>query len=229
MPSWNVHLAIAKQVNNKLKLDNNMFYLGNLLPDVDYGMKKRRHETHYYNIKCPNCPSEILPDYKEFIKHNKRKLKNPIVLGELVHIMTDYYYNKIIFQKYWLQDKNNNIIGIRMINGKSLIFDKEDIKYRKEYKHRDLELYGKFLFNNDQVEFPKYDKSMNEFIKDTIYSKEQIKQRCEYLNTTFKNNSKYLLKEKILGLKYKMISKQELDKMYENCIMFILKEIKEFI
>lgn len=35
MPSWPVHLAIAKKVNAKLKLNEDLFLYGNLIPDVE--------------------------------------------------------------------------------------------------------------------------------------------------------------------------------------------------
>ena len=37
MPSWSVHLAVAKEVNKKLNLNKDLFYYGNLIPDVDKG------------------------------------------------------------------------------------------------------------------------------------------------------------------------------------------------
>ena len=228
MPSWNIHLAIAKQVNKKLKLDKDAFYLGNLLPDVDYGMKKTRHETHYYGIKCPNCPKEYLPNYKEFIKDNNKKLNNPLILGELVHILTDYYYNKIIYQNYWLQDKDNNIIGINLLKGKPLYIKPGDTNILKEYKHRDLELYGKYLFNKKMVTMPS-NKILSKYIKDTIYSIEDINNRCNYLNTTYKKKNNYTILEKVFGLNYKMISKSDLDIMFNDCIKFIEEEIKEYV
>ena len=35
MPSWSIHLMVAKKVNKKLKLNQGLFYYGNLIPDVD--------------------------------------------------------------------------------------------------------------------------------------------------------------------------------------------------
>ena len=226
MPSWNVHLAIANQINKELKLDKNAFYLGNLLPDVDYGMKKTRHETHYYDVICPGCPSEKLPNYKEFIKHNKNKLSSPLILGELVHIMADYYYNNKIYVKYWVQDENNNIIGIRLLKNRIIYFDSSDISDRKWYKHHDLELYGKYLFKKDMIEMPEYNNVVKGQSKFTIYTNDELIKRCEYLNNEYKKRSKYTLKERIFGLKYKMISKEDLDLMFNECIDFVLKEIK---
>lgn len=35
IPDWSIYLAIAKRINDKLNLGKDLFYYGNLLPDVD--------------------------------------------------------------------------------------------------------------------------------------------------------------------------------------------------
>lgn len=60
MPSWSVHLAVAKEVNKKLNLNKDLFYYGNLIPDVDKGTIINRYTAHFYdNIPFPYCPKEI--------------------------------------------------------------------------------------------------------------------------------------------------------------------------
>lgn len=223
MPSWNIHLAIAKEVNKKLKLDKNSFYLGNTLPDVDYGMKIKRNDTHFYNVKCSKCPTEILPNINSFLKIYKGKLDNPIVMGMYVHLLIDYYYNNEIFSNYWIQDENNNILGAKLLSGK-IAADK------KKYKHYDLELYGKYLNKINKLEFPKYDNNIMNNMKDVNikdYNEKILISRINYLNTEYIKKNKYNFIEKLFGLKYKMISKDNLDKMYFGCINFIEKNIEK--
>lgn len=64
MPSWSIHLAIAKKVNSKLNLNKDLFYYGNLIPDVDENTLIGRDEAHYdnHNIPFPNCPKEYMID-----------------------------------------------------------------------------------------------------------------------------------------------------------------------
>ncbi len=49
MPSWSIHLAIAKKVSDKLKIDKDLFSFGSLIPDTDKDCKLGRYEAHYYN------------------------------------------------------------------------------------------------------------------------------------------------------------------------------------
>lgn len=224
MPSWNIHLAIAKEVNKKLKLDKNSFYFGNTVPDVDYNMSLTRHDTHYFNVPCTKCPKELLPDIDLFLKEYNDKLTNPVIMGTYIHLLTDYYFNSKIYSKHWIQDKDNNIIGIKLLNG----IDK-DIKMRKIYKHYDLELFGKHLYKQGKIEIPEYDLNIYKNMKDlnnNRYKNTDIKRRIDYLNKDFIKKQKYTLLENIVGIRYKMMTKDEIEKIYNGCIKFILKNIK---
>ena len=94
MPSWNIHLAIAKKLNEKLNVEKNSFYIGNLLADVDKEQNISRKTTHYDNLICKNCPTEQLPNIEEFLKDYKEKLNNnSLILGYYSHLLADYFYN----------------------------------------------------------------------------------------------------------------------------------------
>ena len=157
MPSWSVHLAIAKKANTKLKLNEDLFLYGNLIPDVDKGTKITRYEAHYYNenLPFPTVPQEKMIDINKFLNVYKDALNNPLILGYYSHLLTDQFYNEKIYTTKWIQDENNNIIGIKF-NNKILKIGKEDTKkLKRKYKHKDFELYGKYLFNDGYVFIPK--------------------------------------------------------------------------
>jgi len=234
MPSWNIHLAVAKQVNKKYKLEKNSFYLGNLIADVNFNTNLERKVTHYDTLVCKECPKELLPNIKEFLKNYKKDIKtSTLLLGYYSHLLTDYFYNKYIFKNCWVQNNNQEIIGVKLNNGK--IKQTNESKILKYYKHQDLENYGKYLFNNNYVELPNKFNNIEDLdlLKDNFFKYEDIEKRIIYLNSEFKKNSKYSLKEKIFGIKYKMLTKEKLDELYNECIKFIIKNIdnlfKEFV
>lgn len=233
MPSWNIHLAVAKKVNKKYNLEKNSFYLGNTLPDVNYEMIVKRKDTHFYNIKCEKCPKEILPNPVDFLKIYKDKIKNsPLLLGYYSHILTDYYYNNYIFTNCWVQNKDNDIIGIKLNNGNVIRTKSNDNKLLKYYKHQDLESYGKFLFKNNFVEIPQtfnYKENDLDLLKNKFFNTEDVKKRMNYLNNDFIRLSKYTLKQKIFGIKYKMLTKEELDKLFNDCINFVIENINKVL
>ena len=157
MPSWTIHLAIANKINQKLKLDNDLFYYGNLIPDVDKNSKINRYNAHYYdnNLSFPNCKKENMINISLFLNDYKKKIKNPLILGYYCHLLTDNYFNNEVYTKCWVQDNNCNIIGIKFKNGRIKYIDIEDKKrIKRKYKHKDFELYGKYLFNNNDIGLP---------------------------------------------------------------------------
>lgn len=121
MASWNIHLSIAKKVNEQLKLNKDLFYFGNLIPDVDKDSSIGRYNTHYYDdIPFPSCPKEKMINIEKFLNDYKEDLDNPLILGYYSHLLADNYYNNIVYSKCWILDEEKNIIGIRFKNNKIL-------------------------------------------------------------------------------------------------------------
>lgn len=133
------------------------------------------------------------------------------------------------YQDTWIQDKNN-IIGIKF-NNKILKIDIEDKKrLKRKYKHKDFELYGKYLFNDGYVSIPKNKELIKEnskYLKDNFLTDELIDHRFYYLNNEFTKFNKLSLYEKIFKYKYCLFTKNELDTIMEECIKMIITKIKE--
>ncbi len=233
MPSWSIHLAIAKKVNSKLNLNKDLFYYGNLIPDVDENTLIGRDEAHYdnHNIPFPNCPKEYMIDTNQFLKDYKEKLSNPLILGYYCHLLTDNFYNNEIYSNNWVQDANHNIIGIKLKNGRILNIGIEDkTRQKQKYKHKDFELYGKYLFKENKVELPKDDiiiKNNIKYLKNRFISDELVDYRLDYLNNEFVKFNKLKFNELVFKHNYKLFSKNELDKIFDNCVDMILTKMTE--
>lgn len=234
MPSWPVHLVIAKKVNAKLKLNEDLFLYGNLIPDVDKGTKITRYEAHYYNenLPFPTVPQEKMININKFINVYKDALNNPLILGYYSHLLTDQFYNEKIYTTKWIQDENNNIIGIKF-NNRILKIGKEDTKkLKRKYKHKDFELYGKYLFNDGYVFIPKNKELIKEnskYLKNNFLTEKFIDHRFNYLNNEFTKFNKLSLYEKIFKHKYCLFTKNELDIIMNECIEMIITKIKEMM
>ena len=234
MPSWPVHLVIAKKVNAKLKLNEDLFLYGNLIPDVDKGTKITRYEAHYYNetLPFPTVPQEKMININKFINVYKDALNNPLILGYYSHLLTDQFYNEKIYTTKWIQDENNNIIGIKF-NNRILKIGKEDTKkLKRKYKHKDFELYGKYLFNDGYVFIPKNKELIKEnskYLKNNFLTDKLIDHRFNYLNNEFTKFNKLSLYEKIFKHKYCLFTKNELDIIMNECIEMIITKIKEMM
>lgn len=211
MPSHKIHLSIAKRVNDKLNLDLDSIMLGSVLPDI---CENKNHVISHYQVGEKDLEGLANPD--KFVKKYKDKLNNPIMIGYLIHILTDKYYNEYMFRYFYIFDEDDNGIGI-YLKGKKKILDS---KIRKFLKHREFDLYDKWLLNNGNV--PKF----NDIIcidnvidfDEAKFNKEKLK---EYIISANNDIDKVNLLSKLKIYNYKITTKKELDSIYNNCIEYI--------
>lgn len=120
MPSWGIHLATTKKILEKINIENkNDFIFGNILPDIlngylikDVSNIVSHSDTHYDTYK-----QERFSSYKKFYELYKQDLDNKVVLGYLVHLMTDNLWNKEFYNKKAIFD-NDEIIRTKSIGGR---------------------------------------------------------------------------------------------------------------
>ena len=212
MPSHKIHLAITKRVNNKLNLDLDSMMLGSVLPDI---CENKDHQISHIQVGKKDL--EGLANPNKFVEKYRDKLNNPIMIGYLIHILTDRYYNEYMIKHFYIYDENDNGIGMYLKGKKKLL----DGKKRKNLKHRELEIYDKWLLNNGCV--PKFndikcvDNVFN--IEEATFNKEKLK---GYILSANKDIDKVNIFSKLKIYNYKITTKKELDKIYNNCINYIL-------
>lgn len=228
MPSWAIHLKVGKEINKKLKANNDEFMFGSLVPDTDSDWKLSRFKAHYYgNLKFPKCPCENMIDIDEFLKDYKEKLNNPLIIGYYCHILTDNFYNEYIYYNKWIKNENNDVIGIKKIDG-TIIDVSDDYTKTLKYKHKDLELYGKRIFNCEKLYIPKDISKINNSIcllTNNFINLGDVKKRIDYLNDGFVEFNR--INDFEMERKYELFTKEELDKLLNDCINYIIKELKK--
>lgn len=217
MPSHKIHLAIAKKVNDKLKLDLDSVMLGSVMPDLCIG--KNHTVSHYQNGKL-GVEGTANPDL--FVQHNKDKLDNPVVLGYLIHILTDKFYNTFAFTNFFIYDKNGNDIGLHFKN-KDKLLEPSKIKY---YKQREFGLYDKWLLNNGHVVKFKGFKCLDNVIDLDVakFDKECLK---KYIIDANKDIDKVNFFSRFNLSKYKLTTKKELDRQFKLCYKYVIDYISK--
>ena len=100
MPSTIIHMAVAKEINSKLKRDNSKFMLGAIAPDLSKEVGLDRNVSHFIDNE------DGIPNLNLFLGKYKDFLNDDFVLGYYVHLFTDY-----LWFKYFLTEiRNKNII-----------------------------------------------------------------------------------------------------------------------
>ena len=173
MPSWAIHLEVTTKINKKIKLterEKNIFLLGNILPDLLNGhvIKNISHivphkEAHMEKPVQIENHIEYRYDIDGVLEKYKEKFNNPLILGYYTHILTDFYWNNLTYGQLGIFDKNKNLIGIKLNNGKEFKGEKEEIR---KLKTNDFKLFSKYIYENNLTDVPKYDEQMLEYSKE---------------------------------------------------------------
>lgn len=91
MASSIIHMAVAKKVNEVLKLDNEKHFLfGSIVPDVAKMVGLRRSVSHFIS----SSDNTSIPGAEKFYLKYKEYLNNAYELGYYVHLLTDVLWFK---------------------------------------------------------------------------------------------------------------------------------------
>lgn len=117
MASSIIHLAVAKEISKKEKINNiKDYYIGSIAADISRQIGEPKEESHFLRNSRNNTPNIELfimkyPDFKH----------NDFELGYFTHLYTD---------KLWDEEFINNIHekSIKLLDGTSLELTKEEMK-----------------------------------------------------------------------------------------------------
>ena len=217
MPAHKMHLSIANDVNKYLKLENDLIMIGSVLPDIT--------ESHTHRLShCRTNENGIngLANPNVFLEKYREQMHNPIIIGYLIHLLTDEFCNRYIYEKYYLYDINNNTIGLR-INNKNKYIDKESIK---KMKHHDFKMYDRYLLCKGKVQ-----KFKNKECYKQVNNMEIAKFNKEYLRKYIKRANREINLFNIIRPfnqnKFKLLNLKELNILYDKCCNYIIKFLNE--
>ena len=157
MASAVIHLCIAKQINEKLKLDEKLFFLGNIAPDISKQIGTSREKSHFLSR-----PAQDIPNIDEFLDKYKQTMSNPFNLGYFVHLWAD----KLWFKEYVGKKRYND--SLKLLDGTiiSLPFEESIRLIYGDYTNMNIALLDEYnldlslfyeelpLFESDIDEIP---------------------------------------------------------------------------
>lgn len=214
MPSWKIHSKIASDISKIINTNKKYFMIGNLLPDQDKynieGLTKNisRTITHYVTVEDLKIGIN-LPDYERFYNKYKSKINNPVILGYLVHLLTDYYWNNYIYKKYFIKEKQK-YVAVKLNTNKIY---KCDFKEMNSIKQEDFEIFENLLtVRKNNFKYCLNSKYFDE-LEEIKINKHHIYLMGKYLNLTRKkeNNNK----------EFKILTEDECYIIIDECEKFI--------
>lgn len=107
MASAIIHIAIAKEINKDLHMNEKELFLGTIAPDISKQIGKSKVKSHF----LPNKNTD-LPNLEEFLNKYKDNLNNPFIMGYYIHLFTDY-----LWFKYFMSEITNASDYIKLLNG----------------------------------------------------------------------------------------------------------------
>lgn len=193
MPSHKIHIKIAQDINEKLKLDNDSIMLGSVLPDLtttkNHGLSHFQYKDEYpYN----------LANADEFIKKYPN-MNDDISIGYIIHLLTDRFYNDWYYRNFKLKGIN------KTKEFKHSLFESYDnyiLKHFKLNKFNDIEIINKI---------PKY--------QDLEFDEKYLTDYIDKFNNEIDNSE--------IDNNYTINNLDSLNKLYNDCLLFILNFLEE--
>jgi hypothetical protein len=227
MPCWAIHLAVAKVLNKNYHLNKDLFYYGNVLPDVLKTNIYSRNKTHFYGeTKHIICKEENIIELPRFLKTYEDRLDREMIIGYYTHLLTDYFYNDEIYTKSFVIDSYGNIIGIKLLTGEIISLKNNSHNSRRYFKQKDFIRYGKYLFEENLVAIPTNKKLIATHLLDLkppFISSYELDERIHYLSSP--EFRKYYLN---FNNNFKLFTKEEYDKMFTNCLDYVDDKVKTY-
>ncbi|MBR6504196.1 MAG: zinc dependent phospholipase C family protein [Clostridia bacterium] len=227
MPSWVTHLVTANKISEKLDIkDKNSFLFGNIMPDIlnNYIVKntnthKKYEITHFTDDIVINGIKYAFPNFDKFFEEYKEKKDNPIICGFYVHLITDYFWNMLSYQKHFRN--HNGLVEIQFIDGTT-----EDYEYDPaiKVKQADFRIFTQYLKNNNKIDKIVYTDDLLNLSKEIIeipLIKEDIEKTLYAVDEYRKN------KTDSYKINYRLFTQQILNDYFDESINFIIEKLEE--
>ena len=203
MPSSNIHLKVAYELNKRLNINSIDFIVGNIAPDaVNINGFAPREERWTAHLRDKDLDTWI-ENAKTFYKQNEGKIDNDFLLGYTSHLLTDVLHDKYLYmnqKEQILKDTKCNIEDAHDI----LREDMNNYSFKEFYEIKDslLEYENRYeILNIDKEKLNKWIRIVVNIYRENKVSKYQKDEDIEFLIEKIENILKQLLKKE--KIKYK--------------------------
>ena len=108
MASSLIHMAVANEINMKLKRDSSCLLIGSIAPDISKLVGETKKRSHFLTDDTD------IPNIELFLKKYRNKMNDVFVLGYYIHLYTDYlwykYFTPEIYHGNLIKKLNGDIV-----------------------------------------------------------------------------------------------------------------------
>lgn len=226
MPSWITHLVTVNKLCDKMEIkDKNSFLFGNIMPDIlnnhivkDTNVHKDYRTTHFADDIIINGIKYEFPNPDKFFEEYKDKINNSVIHGFYVHLLTDYFWNKISYEKHFR--KKNDLVEVQFANKTT---DNYEFNSAIRIKQNDFRIFTNYLKNNNTIDRIKYTDDLlhlsNE-IKELPLTKNDIEKTLLEVDKFIDNNTASSEET------YQLFTQDILNEYLEESIDYIIERTK---
>lgn len=154
MASAIIHMAVASELNKKIKRKESEYFIGSIAPDIAKIVGIDRNITHFKK------QDDEYPDLDSFLLKYEQNLSDDFVMGYYIHLLTDYFWYKYFFTEIFHNQT------VKKLDGTIVKVDKEEMKRL---------IYNDYTNLNIQV-IEEYNLNLKIFYNEIPYIKDIIKE-----------------------------------------------------
>ena len=144
-------------------------------------------------------------------------MSNPIVCGFYVHLLTDYFWNKLSYGKYYRE--HNGLVEVKFLNGSVKDFE---FDLAIKVKQDDFRIFTEYLKANNSIDRIIYNDNilnLSKYIVEIPLTKEDVEKTLDAVD-------KYITGEiSTSEREYKLFTQDILNDYFEESIDFIIKNL----
>lgn len=150
MASSMIHIAVANEINKKLKGDTHKLLLGAIAPDIAKLVGDPKAKSHFSSEENDNIPNLDI-----FLNKYKGYLNDDFVIGYYIHLYTDY-----LWFTYFIENIDYNSTITRIDGAKIECTRDEFVNYLyNDYTNINIKIIDKYnldlkIFYNDIPSIP---------------------------------------------------------------------------
>lgn len=177
------------------------------------------HKINHYDLNGENYNPKNKKEYEVFYEIYSERMNNPIIMGYLTHLITDFLWNDIFYNGKCVKE-NDKLIGFINKNGELIKGDKNDLRINKQ---RDFGIFSSYIYKNHDMKLPKFNSEVAQnanIIENININNEDVRKVVDYIKQT-------KIDSKDENSETQIFTIEELERQIDNTVDFVYSFLKQ--